>query len=336
MTDSTVLLNRIAALRRRAVLVRAARALAIALAAAAAIAAVAVVAGGPGVLTDRPVWVAVGLATCGLIAAIVAAARTPAARAVAFVADARMGFRERLVTGLQCLGQTDAMSQLVVDDAARHARRMDAADVFPWRVPRPAVLVLAASGLVIVVASLVPDLAVFQASRRLVQPSGRTTSIPAPPPDARVETLATDDLRLKTDDLRLKTDDLRLRTDDLQPATDDLRPKTEQLQLKTDDVGLKPADAPRQDANSSRLETRNSESEASASGPAARGAAPLSGRAEAVDDAGATSALEARAHAALARRDPAALRRAEAAIASERIPPGYREYIRRYFLAIRQ
>ncbi len=59
---------------------------------------------------------AIALLACGLVAVVTAAARTPAARTVALAADTRLGLRERLVTAMECLDRTDAMSQLVVDD----------------------------------------------------------------------------------------------------------------------------------------------------------------------------------------------------------------------------
>jgi hypothetical protein len=93
------------------------------------------------------------LASIGLAGAIVVAiARTPAPRRVAALADSRLHLDDHLVTALQFADDPDDLSQLIVREAVARTHLVSPSDVFPLRALRgtgwSAVAALAASTLV--------------------------------------------------------------------------------------------------------------------------------------------------------------------------------------------
>jgi hypothetical protein len=156
-TDAVVLTNALEKLRRRyrRVTVVANAGIALIVAASAALP----------LFVQAPMATAVPLTlllTCAAFAIALGAAMigTPARRQIAAIVDARLALDERLVTALQYVDDQDAVSRLVVRDAAGRVAAVAPARVFPYhvpaRLPMVAAVALAASACLTLIAARVP------------------------------------------------------------------------------------------------------------------------------------------------------------------------------------
>ena len=304
------------------------------------------------------------LACAGSIgAATIALVRTPPMRRIAAIADARLGLDDCLVAAFQFIDDPDVVSRLIVRDAAVRAADVSPADVFPFHAPARIAWIGAAA----LAAAMVTVMALRQsaiepppadAAGPRMQDRGGTAKAPggvstpagsavgvASPGDRTATPSVPDrsDAREGTapsglsDRMDASRDSARARSAENRAGQDD---------RSVDDVGPQGPRPLPGDLVSRGRSPMTSSDRSGAGGSGSRGRSQS-------DTAGGISAGSGQAGVLSggmpgtrdASRPPASsdgqdaryresVGRAEAAVASERIPPGLRAYWKAYFAAI--
>jgi hypothetical protein len=311
----------------------------------------------PGIAMPLIILVACVAAVAVVIVAIV---RTPVPGRIAALADARLHLEDRLVTALQYADDPDAVSRLVVRDATSRVAGESPARVFPFRVPAwigwtaavalttSAALTLAAgklpsgivrrsavsSGAGVAGAPAAPNAAVHAGDAASPDPTGRQQASvnvgPAPARDPGTTQGADDPA--KTPGSRAETSAVHAPEREagraqvavaipvpLTQAPDAVAPLASRATSPSTDLG-----------SAGGVASRGQAAASSAGGLPSRGTPSGSGGAPRTANA-VQAGTRPDTHDA---RYAAARARAEAALASERIPPGLRAYLTAYFTAI--
>lgn len=296
-------------------------------------------------------------------AATVALVRTPPMRRIAAIADARLGLDDCLVAAFQFIDDPDVVSRLIVRDAAIRAADVSPADVFPFHAPARIAWIGAAA----LAAAMVTVMALRQsaiepppadaagprmqdrgvsakASGNVSTPAANAVGVP-PAPD-RAATPSVAKRSPAREDVAASEPSNRM-----DASRDMARVGSAETRVGQGDRSIDAAlpQIPRLPAESvvSRGRSSMTSRELGSSGGTGSRGRSLS------DAAGGISAGRGRAQAVSggmpgtrdAIRPPAAFHehdaryresvgRAEAAVASERIPPGLRAYLKAYFTAI--
>jgi hypothetical protein len=297
-------------------------------------------------LPDRPIETAAALlaAACaiGLTSALV---RRPTLRLTARAVDERAHLRDRVVTAFQCRAGSDAISRLVLRDAIAHLDSVSPAAAFPLRLPRavPTIGALAV-GVPLAVAAVIS----------LLPPSPVRSALPStladamPPPGARIERDAA--MSDRSGRRSTATADARVTTETIPPSeveratqpqagrppssTSAATPGSPQPDADT------PAGGPGTRGGRGPGQSVGTAAPADAGIAAAAAGGPAEGRGGVGAGRGGAAPADSTAGTSTGDRSrdggyAAAWAAAEAALPQERIPPRLREYVRRYFSAIR-
>lgn len=372
MTDgSRTLGTLLRRMRRRAIIVRFAR-YAAGVAVVFPLGAAALLIGGlPGVA------VAISVAACAAIAAAAAVIRTPDLRAIAAVADARLGLADRVVTAVQHADDRDMMSRLVVRDAVARLQSSVPARVFPFEMPSRLGSIAAGAIVIAAIAVIGSRMAGVTSSVPGISPqaggsggrpgaptqsgsaqtgrgepgtmaspgagadpargSSAETAGVTPPSSAAPSSIAPSAAAPSAADPSSAAPSAAVRTNapENQSALSALgRP----VDTSTRAGGSRiPGERDLRSGGSGSATAGRTSRGAGGAGSAADGAARPGAGASAADSESAARRLNALDGAArdYAARYRESSSRAEAAIASDRVPPGMRAYVRAYFTAIR-
>jgi hypothetical protein len=318
-------------------------------------------------------WLLAGAAgTAIVLSLLAAAARTPSLSDIARLLDRRALLQNRTATALQFVRNDDVMATLVVRDAARRVAGLEPAVVFPREYPaRPHLLVAAITVSSLVFAASVSRVAWAPqlrspsagmatpgapAQSRQGLPSARPADTPGATP-ARGSTLATPQGTQARADGRASEQQVEDRAARADGRTGSPSPSPSAAQHGTGNglrqrppaptIGTAASDRAGAGGSGAASPARDARGEASSAregagqggavpGRLARGGGGIKGGTLAGD---ATPAALSRPGAArspdYAAEYQAAWTRAQAALAQDRVPPPLREYVRRYFAAIR-
>lgn len=314
----------------------------------------------PGIAT-RVIVLLACIAAAGVV--VVAIVRTPTPRRIAALADARLHLEDRLVTALQYVDDPDAVSRLVVRDAASRIADASPASVFPFRaaawIAWIAAAALTASAVLTLIATKTSSGGVLQTDAQSgagvsgaaanTDGSIRSGEAASSGPTSREHALQqSGPAPARALDSATGAD----RTGDRGPATgpraaQSAAPAPPSEAARLPDAVAAPAAPPAAAAGVAprAAGAASSRDIGSAGGTTSRGRSTVSGAGGiSPRGPGAGSGGTARTGGAARlgtrqgiddARDSAARARAEAALASERIPPGLRAYLMAYFTAIR-
>jgi hypothetical protein len=317
-------------------------------------------------------WLLAGAAAAAAIVSVLAAAlRTPSLADTARLLDRHASLQNRAATALQFIENDDGMATLVVRDAARRMSGLDPAIVFPREYPaRPRLLVAAVTVSALVFAASVSRVAWAPQG----QSRSAGAAVPGGPakaaqglPGRQAETPGATPPRGST--LAAVPQGTQARADDRSTPQDPTVDREARADGRAGAPATSPsanqqgagAGSPRRSATSTGGATASDRPGAGGSGAAspARDARAAAGAGDGAGQGGGVPGRATRAGGGIkggalasampavpSRRDTgrtqdyaleyqAAWARAQAALAQDRVPPPLREYVRRYFAAIR-